>query len=177
MKLIANQITNLTDARYFAARGCYALFFDLDNPDLEDTQISAIVEWISGPHIYVHTTQPEQISPAIASLAEGIWTDATGWSLPIHRFRTWDPDLVKTLDEATWIVRQRDWLAFQTAFPQGQEVILWVDTPDLQCLDVAADYGVWAVMIDGGDEETTGVKSFEAYDDFIDRWEELSAEE
>lgn len=176
MKLIANQITNLTDARYFAARGCFALIFDLDNPNLAETQVPAIVEWISGPHIYVHTLQPERIAPAIASLAEGIWTDAPGWALPIQRLRTWDPAYPKDSDDAIWVVRQKDWPEFLAGMHRGQDVILWVETPDLQWIDTAVEYGIWAIMIDGGEEESTGVKSFDGYDDFIDQIEALSAE-
>lgn len=50
----ASSIKNLTDARYFAARGVQWMGFNLDNGHPESIpvqQISAIKEWIEGPQI------------------------------------------------------------------------------------------------------------------------------
>lgn len=52
----ASQITNLTDARYFAARGVEWLGFNLDTGTENATspqQVSAIKEWVEGPKIVV----------------------------------------------------------------------------------------------------------------------------
>ncbi len=50
----ASAITNLTDARYFAARGADWLTFDLDPAmelSLSTTEFHAIREWVEGPKI------------------------------------------------------------------------------------------------------------------------------
>ncbi len=51
-KVIASDITNLTDARYFAARGVDYLMFYMKDIDIED--IIAIKEWVSGPKIILY---------------------------------------------------------------------------------------------------------------------------
>ncbi len=51
--IIAANITNLTDARYFAAQGVDYLLFDLDV--LSCDQVLEIKEWVSGPEILLVT--------------------------------------------------------------------------------------------------------------------------
>ena len=46
-KVIASHVSNLTDARYFAARGVDYLLYDLDEISVE--KIAEIQEWVSGP--------------------------------------------------------------------------------------------------------------------------------
>jgi len=46
-RVIAAYISNLTDARYFAARGVDHLLYDLDQ--ISVAQIIEIQEWVSGP--------------------------------------------------------------------------------------------------------------------------------
>lgn len=48
-KVVASQVTNLTDARYFAARGIDYLLFDLDQVSLD--KIIEINEWVEGPEL------------------------------------------------------------------------------------------------------------------------------
>lgn len=53
-KIKASQITNLTDARYFAARGVEWLGFNLDSGTenfIHPQNIKAIKEWLEGPKI------------------------------------------------------------------------------------------------------------------------------
>ncbi len=69
----AGQITNLTDARYFAAREVNWLGFSLDTSAdtlLPPQQIHAIKEWIEGPKIIIEfgLQSPEEISSAIEYL-------------------------------------------------------------------------------------------------------------
>ncbi|MEZ4897663.1 MAG: hypothetical protein R2806_12545 [Saprospiraceae bacterium] len=175
MKLIANQITNLTDARYFAARGLDGLIFDLEKMDPKE--VLAIVEWIAGPDIIIHTNQPESLDAAVASIAKAIWTDTTGWSLPVTTYRSWSKILSAPSEDPTaWIVSEDNWDEFVQSKQYGSPVILWLNYPDTKWLNEAGTHSLWALMIDGGEEELTGIKSFEDYDDFIDAWEELVAE-
>ena len=48
-KVIAGNILNLTDARYFAAQGVDYLLFDMANIDINT--VVNIKEWVSGPEI------------------------------------------------------------------------------------------------------------------------------
>ena len=54
LHVIASQITNLTDARYFAARGIDYLSFNLDagsESAISPQQLNAIKEWVEGPKV------------------------------------------------------------------------------------------------------------------------------
>jgi phosphoribosylanthranilate isomerase len=70
----ASEISNLTDARYFAAQGVEWLGFNLDenNPEaLSQIQFLAIKDWIAGPKIvgeFASVTDIEQLNQYIDSL-------------------------------------------------------------------------------------------------------------
>lgn len=51
VQVIASNITNLTDARYFAAYGVHFLLFDLS--EISVAAIKEIVDWVSGPRILI----------------------------------------------------------------------------------------------------------------------------
>jgi len=57
-KILADKISNLTDARYFSARCCDGICFEI--PDISDVSkgiflINSIKEWVAGPDIYIRT--------------------------------------------------------------------------------------------------------------------------
>lgn len=69
-RIKAGRITNLTDARYFAARGVHWLGFQLDaggEGHVSPQMFSAIKEWLEGP-LYIGTfgaSTPEEINEAV----------------------------------------------------------------------------------------------------------------
>jgi len=68
-KVIASHVTNLTDARYFAARGVDFLLFDLD--DITIDAAVEIKEWVEGPEILVLVSSDKtgDIDEAVLRLA------------------------------------------------------------------------------------------------------------
>jgi len=69
MLIKASQVTNLTDARYFAARGVSFIGFNLEEGTenyLDPVYMKAIKEWIEGPKI---TGEFGSASPAVAAEA------------------------------------------------------------------------------------------------------------
>lgn len=57
-KILADKISNLTDARYFSARYCDGICFEI--PDISDVSkgiflINSIKEWVAGPDIYIRS--------------------------------------------------------------------------------------------------------------------------
>lgn len=67
--LLADHITNLTAARYFAARGADFLFFDPAD-GLQPAQMRAIRDWVEGPlfGLYLPLGQPEPYLEHLAAL-------------------------------------------------------------------------------------------------------------
>lgn len=69
VQVIASNITNLTDARYFAAYGVDYLLFDLGQINV--ASIKEIVDWVSGPKtlLMLGAEQIDQIDEAIIKLS------------------------------------------------------------------------------------------------------------
>ena len=77
-KVIAVDVINLTDARYFAARGVDFLLFDLDHVHMDD--LLEIVEWVQGPQILILVSEKsaekiDEIVMKVAPYAIGPKTD------------------------------------------------------------------------------------------------------
>ena len=68
VQVIASNITNLTDARYFAAYGVHYLLFDLR--EISISAIKEIVDWVSGPKtlILINKEHAEDIDEAVLKL-------------------------------------------------------------------------------------------------------------
>ena len=65
MKIIANRVTNLTDARYFAAMGVDWIGFDMGtDSQLSIEHVIAFSDWVEGPQFYldVRGRSEEQIA-------------------------------------------------------------------------------------------------------------------
>lgn len=61
IRILANQVTNLTDARYFAARGVdYICMNDGEQTDgITIEEMNAIAEWVEGPEFLLHFTSSD----------------------------------------------------------------------------------------------------------------------
>lgn len=152
-KVIATQITNLTDARYFAARGIDYLLFDLDKISLQ--QILEIKEWVEGPEMLLLLSSSSlplldeaiiKVKPvAIAGREESILQD------------------IKHLEGHVQIF---DWISDKKIVMELQDYILIANESELGHL--RADDGV---MISGGSEQAVGMKAFDQLDSVLDRLE------
>lgn len=180
MKLIATDITNLTDARYFAARGAHMIGFNttLSTPD----EINAIKEWVDVPEFFLHL--PDNAS------AELIWEwqDRTGISNFL--FSDFDEDEVRRFPDAQIIYfpRQLDnlsgdvhyliiasslvdaWLQLKnnTAF-EFSDIPTYVEYKNEMNIDEKVVNEFNGVIITGSTEEKIGVKSYDDIDDFLDQ--------
>ena len=68
VQVIASNITNLTDARYFAAYGVHYLLFDLT--EINIAGIKEIIDWVSGPKtlLLFSTENSDDIDEAVLKL-------------------------------------------------------------------------------------------------------------
>ena len=68
VQVIASNITNLTDARYFAAYGVQYLLFDLT--EINIAGIKEIIDWVSGPKtlLLFSTENSDDIDEAVLKL-------------------------------------------------------------------------------------------------------------
>ncbi len=151
-KVIATEVTNLTDARYFAARGVQYLLFDLDNISIQ--KILEIKEWVEGPEILLLFSSNSvdfldesviRTAPTAIAAKDGITTSELAHLAPHISFFDWTPEHIYLGD---------------TEF---QKVI---HPNELDGLDSLA-----GVILSGEIEDQVGIKDFDNMDSILDRIE------
>ena len=180
MKLIALDINNLTDARYFAARGACMIGFSTRLSTIEE--VNAIAGWIDVPEFFLRIerhTDPDHIWE---------WQERTG----IKNM------LISELPEETMaLFHHIRWMKFlHDVIPEGEADLnaifidsnalatwrnmdentkhLLSDIPfylhiDLNAVPADALEDFEGVIISGSDEEMVGVKSYDEIENFLDR--------
>jgi len=153
-KVIASQVTNLTDARYFAARGVDYLLFDLDIVSLE--AIVEIKEWVEGPGILLLIS-----SSSISLLDESI--------IKVKPFA-----ISGKSEETTQRLTHLDGHVQIFSWFSGDKVAVeeytyhQVNTPN-ELATIGAHEGV---ILSGGSEQIVGMKVFDRLDEILDLLEE-----
>jgi phosphoribosylanthranilate isomerase len=171
-KIIAQNITNLTDARYFAAWGIEYVSFNMiaGSPyAMTKEDIEEIKEWLEGPRVLIETKALE-----FDELGEGLILDNIYSSMPLSQevfFRTSASELFKGLPSGKYIIKATDRTEFDKILALNpselQGLDIYLDITDLQ-IDKNDDLGPYGLVIQGGDEEKPGVKSFDELDDLYD---------
>jgi len=184
MKIIATDITNLTDARYFAAWGVDMLCYNID-PDTEGSltthQFKEITEWVEGPTTGIKIAGlaiPETMSSDgldIKSVIISPFIDKA--DLPtsvenIYRICTieegWQDDnkLILTLSKAVDHLSKNE-ISQIKSISIDKEVYLdgIFKASDLTNIE---SFGVTGIILKGGDEEKVGYKSFDELDEVLE---------
>ena len=173
VKVIATDVENLTDARYFAAMGVDAVCFDLGaiSPEV----FYAIKDWIEGVRVYVKGTAEESDADATivqaasdfvaerSIIVESSYEDIKDAQLPsgqiINEHRHWDKHEPYLQEEI---------IAF--AFDHQHYLhIPWTKELLSHTLDQDKLFGI---VVSGGVEEKIGYKSFLELDELFDIIEE-----
>jgi len=178
IKIIASRISNLTDARYFAAWAVEALSFDLERVDRDE--YFAIKDWVEGVKILIETK--EEISDLEIHEADGIIyiIDHQLEEKEILSSQTKvsaSLDIIKQLsfkegqiirDHNEWHhleeSKKLEWITF------AKEHNCFLDLPlSLEELKKYADLElIHGLVLRGGDEEKVGFKSYDELDEIFD---------
>lgn len=195
--IFARRITNLTDARYFAAKDAAYLTFILEPSAegfLDPVYMQAMREWVEGPAIigeYPSPTPADNINEAVAFYKlDGVLLPLSDDLPLIQAENIWirvpvdTPDLEKILSvnnqyATGWILElpagSTSWLplaaTIQPLCAQYAVVLQYDGAPD-EIEAVMSSIGPAGLGLRGGEEEQVGVKSFddiEAVFDYLDR--------
>jgi hypothetical protein len=150
--LVASEIINLTDARYFAARGADYLLFDADHIALAD--MLEIKEWVEGPAILVNISSrlAHQVDEIVLKLSPA----AIGHSAS---------------DSISHLAHIQGHLPIFQIKSDGSFTLEDIDySPFLTLEDISTRQGI---IISGSPEKEVGMKSFDDIDALLDVWEEL----
>lgn len=147
-KIIAGNILNLTDARYFAAQEVDYLLFDLDDVDIQT--IINIKEWVSGPEILLSLSgiSLNLIEEAIIRVSP----KAIGGNKEI-------------LDSLNYLKAHTQVFHIEQ---DEEEVIIWDQDIYSSNLEKAMKNNLTGIILKGGDESDVGVKSFNELDDIFE---------
>lgn len=171
-KVIAQNIINLSDARYFAAWGVdYLSFNTIPNSEfvLEMDKIKEIKDWVEGPLCLIETNALDFNEVADGHILSNIYN-----SLPLNKEAFYRIDLeeirkglpsgkyILKLDSADTLNALNEIDAAQT---QGIELFLDITAISLDDFEKLGTYGI---VIQGGEEEKVGVKSYEELDDLYE---------
>lgn len=193
----ASRITNLTDARYFAARNFQYLSFNLEENTpryLDPIYLRSIMEWVEGPHICGEfaTAPLETALEAVRFLGlhavevPASWPDAELEKLAdVQVLLRLGPDLTPAqaatrMQRASGRVRafvlylsdgpvDPDWRNLFFQYP----IFIHADRPTQEMLDLLNHLRPAGLDVAGGEEEQVGVKGFDELDALLDGVEQL----
>ena len=145
VQVIASNITNLTDARYFAAYGVQYLLFDLS--EISIMAIEEIIDWVSGPKILldIGANHVDDIDEAVLKLKPYAIGSSDGINLSYLAGHVGLMDINRD--------SQGD-----TIFLEGHLYQAYTDST----------INLSHVILKGSNEAKTGYKSFEDLDDILE---------
>ena len=197
IKIKINKVNNLTDARYFAAMGADYLGFCC-NLETErycsPTRIKEITDWVEGPQ-FVLELDGWQSSEEIDTLLDfnlgqalhfgAFATYEDQFSLPVFKdiiFENMEQTNISNIDfpvvrsEKNYdsfteneIDRLKQWIS-------GKNVFLDIPVDGEMLRKMIETLPVYGLILRGGEEEKTGLKSFENLDVIFDILHEYNAE-
>lgn len=156
LKVIAANITNLTDARYFAAYGVDYLLFDLDEVDIK--LILEIKEWVSGPGFLVlfGTKSIHMLEEALIRLDPQAFSLKFGVNFNFDHLLPFYPVFsYSTVHDKIEILY--DHISYQHIPPKLDNVETWI-----------TDQNIKGIVVCGGDEIATGMKRYDDLDVLFD---------
>jgi len=190
--IFADQLTNLTDARYFAAMGIDYISFNLSpsQPGFVSAGfVKQIGDWLSGPEIIGNFNAFEKDDFITKMIEEctlkGVCLEAFGE----HNFINDFPKFPTFIRLNTEIARQvnveensRIILSFQKleeAVAIKKEILsehqVFLDGPIYpEMIDLALFSNFHGIVIKGGEEEKIGYKSFDQLDEIFEKIEGMS---
>lgn len=160
-------VTNLSDARYFAAWGVDYLGFNRkkDSPYyIEEAQLMEMKEWVSGPQVLIESNTLEY-----ADNFDGQILDLSYASLPINKlslFRTEINIVIAEQREGKFIVPYEVSLS-QKLSEVALNTEIFVDVNDIPLEQIKKLENV-GLVIQGGEEEKVGFKDFDELDQLFE---------
>lgn len=189
-KVIASSVSNLTDARYFAAWGVYAVGYDLDlsSPDhISPEALLAFREWISGP-ISIGEFSGVQEKEEIEDIIKTLDLDAIQlgpfapeeWVFDVPVFQVVLTEQERTFNNAQAIIIRSENPSFSWSKEKDKITSLmkvmpsYLDLPlsHEEIIHLIDEINFEGLILRGGDEEKVGFKSYDEVDEIMEALEE-----
>jgi len=178
IKIIASSISNLTDARYFAAWAVEALSFDLEIVDRDE--YFAIKDWVEGVKIFIETN--DEFSDIEIHEADGIiyLLDDNAHNQDILSSQTKVSAALPILKKLSfvegqilrhgpeWHQLQDDTKLYHIKFAKDNNCFLDLPLSVNKLREYAEADLIYGLVLRGGDEEKVGFKSYDELDEIFD---------
>ena len=188
-KIIAADLQNLTDARYFAAWLVEYMSYDLSNANVDLSKVKEIMDWVEGPISiaqYTGMEDPQHIDTQLTSLSIdhlilGPYAseDLVNSDWQVIQSILLDEEVDTLRSDRTYIAQTADTFAnFSDEKKNRLKEICNTNSIFLDCGFVANDVeeilslGIEGLVLRGGEEEKVGVKSYDDLDEIFEALEE-----
>lgn len=185
MRIIATDIANLTDARYFAAWGVESMAYNIDpssSGSLTSSKLKEIVEWVEGPGTMIkmeglevpETLEDVKSQIEVQNIIIGPFIDATnlsdfknayrictmedGWQENDNLILSFPHPIRKITDEQIIAIKK---------ITSAKEVFLDANFTASD-LDKIKELGFEGIILKGGEEEKVGFKSYDELDEILE---------
>jgi phosphoribosylanthranilate isomerase len=170
-KIKISQVTNLTDARYFAAWGVDYLGFDINPASpffISPPLVKEIADWIEGPKIILECHQGVDdiwIQNYIGSIGEVCLEHPLSQAHHLRTFTIGNQVVAIYSSDKAWSSLPLP--SIENLVKTYDEVLL--DIPfSVQDIDRMLDFGIKGFVLRGGEEEKVGFKSYDDLDEIFD---------
>ena len=166
-RLLVGNITHLTDARYYAARGVYALAYKYDQPDSTRLgEIKEMMDWVEGPKRFLDLRDYRQEPYPALSEYDGFIGDADIGDEDFEKVRV-------ATTRGTRILLKEQLPEDLSQISERAYCQLRDDTID-RLIQAAEENENIYFYLDGGEEEQVGLKDYDDLNDLLDKlqWQE-----
>lgn len=185
LHIYASMVANLTDARYFAAKGVDVIGFDMDSR-LTASELKTMVDWVEGPLFVAESSNTFVSNSDIES-----WLESGVKKIAMPEYSMVDtsfPTIMKyqfipDIEIASPSILHLD-LPFDQWNPSlieqikqtiaGKDCYLDMPLSPLHIPSIISAVDPFGFIVKGGEEEKTGIKAFDHLDDLFDVFESIS---
>jgi len=159
IKVIADNILNLTDARYFAALGVDYLAFNLDN--INTPTIREIKEWVEGVKILLETNG--ELTPGFIEQLLDIEPDGI-----VSQDQSLLNSVIEQFPETESFLRGDKGQLSQIKADTASRPFRKVDGNEESIKSIIESEDISGIIVEGKPEEKIGFKNFDELDEIFD---------
>jgi len=159
IKVIADNILNLTDARYFAALGVDYLAFNLDN--INPQSIREIKEWVEGVKVLLETNG--ELTPGFLEQLLDVEPDGI-----ISQNQTLLNSIKEQFPETESFLRGEKGQLSQIENETASRPFVKVDGNEKSIKNIIESEEISGIIVEGKPEEKIGFKNFDELDEIFD---------
>ena len=181
MEIYATNISNLTDARYFAALGAKWMEISTNGLKMNSIEFNAMKEWVTGAKWVLNLGEIKSINEnsflvdsQIEYLSGSIDNEEELGFIHLNYEKSLTPSIFETKKNRAWIINKIDFTdptALSHLHKIARTEIIYLNIGGISSENIVQTINTIkpkGVVFSGGSEEKIGFKSFDEIDDIIE---------